>query len=199
MRQQKLATFGIIFIAALVLLGLFLYKNYPQNISSGEATVKIAIIDSARIKNKSKPFLKVRELLESEHTKAHDEIAKQEQELRKEFEDLKRTKAEAAKMKELKEEFDKKLGALEQTVLQKREKLTKEFAKITSDLENQLKKIIQDIAQKQSIHIVLNKYIQETQAILYSSSALDITEEVIERLDKEVPPIQISQDKPGHD
>lgn len=178
----------VLFLVALVVIG-FALMGVMASRKEGSAvgsTFRIAIIDTARIKAKSVPFIKVRELVENEHTKAHDAIMQQEQELRAEYEALKNTKADGAKIKELKEAFDKKMASLEQTVQQKKEKLSKKFARISEKLETELKKIVRDIAGSQSINLVMNKYIQETQAILYAEESLDITDAVMEKLDKNV-------------
>jgi Skp family chaperone for outer membrane proteins len=178
----------VLFLVALVAIGFAIMGVVAcrKEGSTGGGAFHMAILDTARIKAKSVPFIKVKELVENEHTKAHDAIMQQEQALRTEYEALKNTKADAAKIKELKEAFDKKMAMLEQTVQQQKEKLSKKFARISEKLETELKTIVRDIAGSHNINLVMNKYIQETQAILYAEESLDITDAVMEKLDKNV-------------
>lgn len=181
---------AILAILAVSAFSAWYFLTLPK---SNIPLIHIAIVDSARIKTVAKAFVRVRELLEEQHKQAHEEILKQETELRKEYEQLKNTKVESSKVHQMKEEFDKKLAILEQTVQQKKERISKQFEKLSNDLESHLKDIIKRLAKKYDTKLVLNRYIQETQAILYNDSSLDITNEVIQLLDKELPNVKLPE------
>jgi Skp family chaperone for outer membrane proteins len=168
-------------------LGLyFIQRPYPVT----TVAYTVGIIDSNKIKSEAKPFLNVKEIIDAAHSAAHQEILEKEKELRKEYEALRDAKNDGTKLKELKANFDKKVVALEQTVLQKKERVTRQFSVLSQNLEGKLKETIGRIAHEKKISLVLNKYIQETQAILFAESVLDITDEVIAQIEKE--PLDLS-------
>lgn len=149
--------------------------------------IKVAVVNSDKIKTKSLPFVRIRELLENEHARIHQEILEQEQKLRNEHEKLKKNGV----IPEEKMEFDKKVSVLEQNVQQAREKLSKQFNFLTEFIESKLNEIIEEIVKEYGFNLVLNTAIQETRAILYNDAALNITHEVIKRLDKRLPDLKL--------
>jgi outer membrane protein len=174
-----------------LLFGIVVAWFFCRNTTTTGQNVRIAVMDSSRIKAEAKPFIKVRELIDKEHVDAHKQILEQETLLREELRSIRTSKLGARKKQEMKQEFDKKLALLEQTVLQKKERIVRQFEQISIELESALKNIIEKIVQDKGFHVVLNKYIQETQAILYNEKTLDITDEVIERINKKIPKIQL--------
>ena len=63
------------FLVALVLLSFYYVTKKP---SVEAEAARVSIIDSVRIKTQSLPFIKVRQLLEEQHTIAQKEILEQE-------------------------------------------------------------------------------------------------------------------------
>ncbi len=176
-------------IIILVIGGSFyLFKGYhPIEAKS----VRIAIIDSVKIKSQSIPFMRVRQLLEEQHTTAHKEILDQETAIRQQYENFKMSKDAPQEKQKKKLELDKKGSELGQIVHKKQEELTKQFSLLTEKLEAQFHQIIQEIVKEYGFNLVLNKTIQETQAILYADTGFDITDEVIKRLDKKLPNVTL--------
>ncbi len=166
----------------------YLFKGYhPIEAKS----VRIAIIDSVKIKSQSIPFMRVRQLLEEQHTTAHKEILDQETAIRQQYENFKMSKDAPQEKQKKKLELDKKGSELGQIVHKKQEELTKQFSLLTEKLEAQFHQIIQEIVKEYGFNLVLNKTIQETQAILYADTGFDITDEVIKRLDKKLPNVTL--------
>lgn len=183
-------SFYLSVLSALV-FGIVITCSFCRNTTSSTQSIRIAVMDSSRIKAEAKPFIAVRELIDKEHVDAHKQILEQETVLREELREIRTSKLGARKKQEMKQDFDKKLALLEQTVLQKKEKIVRQFEQISSELESALKGIIEKIVKDKGFQVVLNKFIQETQAILYSEKSLDITDEVIEKINKKIPKIQL--------
>lgn len=183
-----------IFLSALasataLMAGLF-YLAQPKVKVEAKA-VSIAVVDSHRIKTQSLPFAKVRDLLEKEHARIHEEILTQETKLRDEHESIKNSKASSEKKQQQKLEFDKKVSSLEQQVQKTKEQLSQQFNWLTEHLESTLNTVIENVVKEYGFNLVLNTTIQETRSVLYNDKAFDITSEVISRLDKILPDLKL--------
>ncbi len=172
------------FLVALVLLSFYYVTKKP---SVEAEAARVSIIDSVRIKTQSLPFIKVRQLLEEQHTIAQKEILEQESTLREQYEELKKSPVHNQEKQKKKQALDKKVAELQQSVQKRQEKLTKQFSLLTEGLESKLNEVIKEIVKEYGFNLVLNTTIQETHAILYAEPSLDITDEVIKRLDHKVP------------
>ncbi|RZI45749.1 OmpH family outer membrane protein [Candidatus Finniella inopinata] len=178
-------SFVVFSVAVCTIAATFYFVFYSHKIES--KSIRVAVVDSNLIKSQSLPFAKVRELLEEEHNRIHKDILEQEASLREEHQRLKKTKAKP----EQKLEFDKKISGLEQQVQKTKEKLEKQFTLLTNLVESTLNQVIADIVKEHGFNLVLNMTIQETRSILYHEEALDITAEVIKRLDKILPNLKL--------
>ena len=184
--NRFLRVFCVVFsVAVCTIVAAFYFAFYTNKIEA--KAIRVAVVDSNLIKSQSLPFAKVRELLEKEHARIHEDILVQETQLREEHQRLKKNKAKP----EQKLEFDKKVSALEQQVQKTKEKLGKQFGLLTEKVESTLNQVIEDIVKKYGFNLVLNMTIQETRSILYHEKALDITNEVIKLLDKKLPDLKL--------
>lgn len=174
-------------IGFLVITGLAILYQFTKRPSIEAGAARVAIIDSIRIKTQSLPFIKVRQLLEEQHAMAQKEILEQESIIREQHEELKKGSLPDSEKQKKKQILDKKVAELQQNVQKRQEKLTKQFSFLTENLETKLSEIIKEIVKEHGFNLVLNSTIQETHAILYADPSLDITEEVIKRLDHKLP------------
>lgn len=187
------------YLLLLILMGAALvggYMSYQRVLSQDrQNNVKIGVVDSARIKSDSKPFIRVKEMLDEQHKKAHQEILEMQTQLRREFDELRASKLTAPQMQEKRQDFDKKVAALEQLVHHKKEKIRTQFAELYEKLEHAVKFHIEKISNKYGFTLVLNKYIQETLCVLYSELSYDITKEVIENIERELKDVTLPVEK----
>jgi len=174
-------------IGFLVIAGLVVTYFFVKKPSVEAGISRVAIIDSVRIKTQSLPFIKVRQLLEEQHATAQKEILEQESVIREQYEELKKNSVPNSEKQKTKQVLDKKVAELQQSVQKRQEKLTKQFSFLTENLETKLNEIIKEIAREFGFNLVLNTTIQETHAILYAEPSLDVTDEVIKRLDHKLP------------
>ena len=63
--------------------------------------------------------------------------------------------------------------------------------KLSSLLQNKLDKVIEDIASKYKIDVVINTQIKETISVFYANKTVDITGLVIKRLNSVIPHVGI--------
>lgn len=174
-------------IGFLVLTVLGAIYHFTQKPAIEAEAAKVSIIDSVRIKTQALPFIKVRQLLEEQHAIAQKEILEQESSIREQHEELKKSTLSTQEKQKKKQLLDKKVAELQQNVQKRQDKLTKQFSMLTENLENKLNEIIKEIVKEHGFNLVLNTTIQDTHAILYATPSLDITDEVIKRLDKKLP------------
>lgn len=174
-------------IGFLVIVGLAVIYYLTKKPSVEASAARVSIIDSVRIKTQSLPFIKVRQLLEEQHATAQKEILEQESVIREQYEELKKSTIPNSEKQKKKQILDKKVAELQQSVQKRQEKLTKQFSFLTENLEAKLNEIIKEIVKEFGFNLVLNTTIQETHAILYAEPSLDITDEVIKRLDHKLP------------
>ena len=174
-------------IGFLVIVGLAVIYYLTKKPSVEASAARVSIIDSVRIKTQSLPFIKVRQLLEEQHATAQKEILEQESVIREQYEELKKSTMPNSEKQKKKQILDKKVAELQQSVQKRQEKLTKQFSFLTENLEAKLNEIIKEIVKEFGFNLVLNTTIQETHAILYAEPSLDITDEVIKRLDHKLP------------
>ena len=185
MNRQFRASLVVFSVAVCIIAAAFYFVFYTYKIDS--KAICVAVVNSNLIKSQSLPFIRVRELLEKEHARIHEDILREETQLREEHQRLKNNKARP----EQKLEFDKKVSALEQQVQKTKEKLGKQFSLLTEQVEATLNQVIEEIVKEYGFNLVLNMTIQETRSILYYEKTLDITTEVIKRLDKKLPNLKL--------
>lgn len=146
---------------------------------------RIGRIDSSKIKNSAEPFVKMRDWFEDQCHKTQSDLTQKVNELQKTYEWLKVAQQNKKNLKK-NEDFRQDVAKLETLVQSQKDKLSKQFNLISGHLEEKLKQIIAEISKKKNISVVMNQYIQDVQAILYyDDSVLDITDEVIRRLNED--------------
>lgn len=172
------------FLFLLLLGGPFFWfmKERPPAVATPPSqNFLFGVINTKRIKEEARIFQKASQYIEAQHQKIHEEIFKQENEIRTRIEMLKKKKAD----QEEKKNIDQKIIDVEKMVKEKKEALTEIFDKMSKGLEENLQAAINKIAKARGLHCVLNKFIQETQSVFYLLDAsMDITNDVIQELNK---------------
>lgn len=153
--------------------------------SVAPANLRLARIDSLKIKNTAEPFVKVRGWFERQCQNTQTDLTNKIHSLQKTYEWLKVTKKDE-KGRTRHDAFRQEVAALEVTVQKRKDLLTQQFGVIQTFLEEKLKQVIAQLAHEKGISLVLNQYIQEVQALLFADdSVLDITPDVIRLMEQE--------------
>jgi Skp family chaperone for outer membrane proteins len=176
----------------------FQSTSFPYfQFSSKQAPIPltIGIVDLNHIKTNSKVFLKFNNELEGLNAKIHKEILERETKLHGEFEQFKKNqpidKEPSRETIKQKADLDKKVADLEKIVKERRESLEKEFTSRLLLIKETLQDLLSDLATSHGLKIILNKALGEStqmdqSIILFSAPELDLTQEVIKRLDKKL-------------
>lgn len=202
MIRQKNALFVVVFLGIATVVVWGSYCLFPTAFPFLTRTPKqppiplsIGVVDINRIKADSKVFQKFKEVVEGLNATIHTEIFDRETKLRTEFEQLKKREEEAKgptqEILKQKAELDKKYASLEKTVRARREELDEEYTKGLVNIKKTLNEILSDLGKAHSLKIILNKSIgdggqMDQSIVLYCSDGLDLTNEVIKRLDKKL-------------
>ena len=177
-------------IIMVTFFGFMLGKKYYY-LPSGDLTV--AVIDGDRLKRDAIPFHKVNTLFSKEQNRVIEEMSTFENELSKEHEDIKSEK-NSAKAKKRKEVFDIRVAELEQKMHKKREHLLRIIDVMSKQLEDTVLSIISEIATKRKINLVLNTIVAEKRSVFFSDDRLDLTNDVIDLLNKRLSNIALPKD-----
>lgn len=202
MIQRKNALYGVVFLSVaigIIWTGICLFSTsfpfFHKTPQQPPIPLSIGVVDINRIKTDSKVFQKFKEVVEGLNATIHREIFDRETKLRTEFEQLKKREEEAKgptqEILKQKAELDKKYAALEKTVRARREELDEEYTKGLINIKQTLREIMSDLGKVHSLKIILNKSIgdgnqMDQSIVLFCNKGLDLTEEVIKRLDKQM-------------
>lgn len=155
--------------------------------------LSVGIVNLSRVKNEAFAFQNFKTLIENRYAAFHDEIRDQELKLRKEYDTLQGNqsteKAPTPEFLKKKEEFDKRVAEMDAIVRQRKEQLNNEFSLISAQIEDKLKMIIEKLGQTQNLNLILNATILDATVVLYGGKDIDMTDEVIQILNKEMPTI----------
>ena len=174
-------------IGLIIFFGLiFLFLKSNSSSSSKIPSIKLAIVDGARIKNESKAFQKVVELERSGFDKINSEVKekyKYLQNLLKKSKDIKNSSDQRLKYKK---QFDHEFSILEPKIQKRKDEIRKRDAIWKQRLNEAVLKITNNLAKKYKLNVILNANVFDTMTVFYASKDIDITNEVIELIDDDL-------------
>jgi Skp family chaperone for outer membrane proteins len=171
------------------------------------APLSIGVVDINSFKTNSKVFQKFQNALEDMNTTIHNEILDKETRLRTEKELLEKeiklhssnspqqdtaiSEPTRERIKKKKAEFERKVAELEMIVRKRRKELEEEYTRGLIIIKQALKEIMNDLGKTHGLKIILNKSIgdgnqMDQSIVLFCNEGLDLTNEVISRLDKQL-------------
>lgn len=185
---MKKITFPL--LASVALLAL-------SSAAHAEDALKVAVVNVQKVMAESTAAKNIREQLESKQKTFQSELTKKAESLQKEKQDI--AKQQSVLSKEAFEtkarEFNKKETEVQKDVQQKRAMLDGATEKALSDIQKATIEIIAEIAKERKLTLAL-----PTSQILYADNTLDISDEVVTRLNKQVPKLEVKFDaKPKAD
>jgi Skp family chaperone for outer membrane proteins len=154
----------------------------PQNL-------RVLVVDIQALLQKSKAAQMVRQQIEQKGAEYRKEIARQEQILHAEQDALQRdqSKLSPAALNKKGREFQQKVTALNRSVESKRATLEKSNADAFTTIQTAMLKITADIAHQRQANLVF----QRSDLVLFDKK-FDVTDEVLERLNKDLPAVTVS-------
>lgn len=164
--------------------------------ASALSASKIAVVDVQGIMRDSTAAKSVREALEAKQKSYQAEISKKEDALQKEDQSLAKEKATLSK-----DAFDKKVAAfrekataVQKEVAAKKETWDKAYETSLAQIQKAVSSIIADIAQQKGFVIAL-----PASQLLYRDAALDISQEVLTKLNAQLPKVDVKFEAPAAD
>lgn len=156
---------------------------------------QIAFVNLTRIRNEATAFVKFKELIEHQYKEFKDEIHTQEKEILDEYALLEQQKGlkgkEKGPLQKRREELDKKMKEMSSVIHERKTALHQNFSKITENIEASIRRIVESLARKNQLNLIFNATVMDASVVLYGGEELDITDEVLAQLNKEIPTVQL--------
>ncbi len=154
----------------------------------------IAVVDIQQVMKGSTAAKNVREQLEAKEKSFQPEINKKGEELKKEYQDLGKQKSVLAKnaFEDKVRAFRLKETAVQKEVQSKKDLLNSAFEHSLNDIQKVVTEIISDLSKEKGFVIAI-----PTSQILYADKGLDISSEVLDRLNKKLPKLEVKFDAPA--
>jgi len=152
------------------------------------STLTVLVVDVQALLQNSKAAKMVRGQIEQKRNEYTKEISHQEETLRAERDALQRQQASLSPdaLNQKGREFQQKVNDLERNVQGKRQALEKSNNDALSKIQEEMLKIIADIAKQRKANLVF----QRTDLVLFDQS-FDITDEVLQKLDEQMPALTV--------
>lgn len=198
---MKLSKFLVLFVAAklaklvilFAVLGIFSAPASVNAQEEGQETpFKVAVLDIQALLSQSKAAKSIQKQVEDKREDFQKEISKEEKKLKESEEKLIKLgqAQEEEKFKEQKKEFEEDFVETRELVQSRRTALEKAYNEAMVELRNEIVAIVSDFANENNYGLVLSKT-----SVVIGDKSLDITEDVMKRLDKDVSKIKVNVPK----
>ncbi len=181
-----------------LVLGAFILTSNPVDVRAQEtgqtvSNFEIAILNMKAVLQKSSAVESIHKQINDYRLGFHSEIQNEEDQLRKARQELSRQRniLSPEDYAEETKKFEARVAEVQHIVQLRRQELGQARNKAMSEVQVSLNKIISTIAQEKGLLLVLRR----EQTVL-SSLSLEITDEVIKRLNEKLPNITVPQ--PGN-
>ena len=177
-----------IYITALLVLTLLISnvsanENYP-NTSIAIVDLNLILSDSKAAKNATKQFEKIQKDTEDEILVSDKKMLEERNKL------IEQQSVIAPEAFELKaKDYEKKLQNYQAEKQNKLRKLEGVLQKARNEILESVKPILEELSKELGVTVILEK-----NSVLLSATNMDITENVIKKLNKELPKIKVSLD-----
>jgi outer membrane protein len=160
----------------------------PPNPLPSPQNITVMVVDVQALLQNSKAAKMVRSQMEQKRGEYTKDISHQEESLRAERDALQRQQASMSpeQLNQKGREFQQKVNDLERNVQGKRQALEKSNGDALQKIQEQMLKIIADIAKQRKANLVF----QRTDLVLFDQS-FDVTDEVMQKLDEQMPTLTV--------
>lgn len=183
-------------LAAVGVSSHYAWRSYQKTLRLKPIpNAQIAFVNLTRVHNEATAFVKLRELIERQYKDFKNEISTQGKEILDQHAILEQQKNIKAKEKEdlqrRKEELDKKMREMSSVIHEHKTALHQNFAKITDNIEAKIREIVNTLAKKHQLNLIFNATVMDASVVLYGGDELDITDEVLAQLNREIPTVHL--------
>lgn len=186
--------------AAYILVKTYKVSGEQLAITHGLQTSReikgIAVVDMSRVRFESEPFKALHAFMEEKQSEASQLIFNRENDLREAYNSLINQEKKAEKNDEnllhQRQAFEKGFAELEQMSLQQKNALNEQLRDVTTRIEKKLKTIVDVIAEKMKVAVVINSSLSaDAPIVLFAMKGLDITDDVIKALNSATPELDL--------
>lgn len=147
-----------------------------------------AVVDMQKIFEKSTAALKIREQLDKKAEEFKKDSAGKEDYFKKKYDELEKKKSVLSKeaFEKQNNDLSKEFGDAQKKVQDNREALDKAYMEAMQKFETELTEVVKQEATKVGSKVVLPKM-----HVIYSDPALEITDKVLEGINKKLPDVAV--------
>ena len=148
----------------------------------------VEVVDVQRILDESLAAKSVQKQLETQRAKFQTEIEKEENELRQAEQDLSKSRDQLAPdvYSDREQQLRQRFLTVERHVQARRKVLDQTFSDSMNTVRASLLDIVKDVAREHGVNLVLIK-----QQVLWTDKALDVTDEVLGRINAKLPQVAV--------
>ena len=152
------------------------------------AEQKLAVVNIQQIMRESKAAASVRDQMKAKQKTFQEELDKREKQLQSEDQDLAKQRSVLAQdaFEKKYKEFREKAADAQKEVRTKRNALDKGFTQALTDIQKKVTDIVTAVAKEKNINAVVS-----SSPMLYFSPDMDITAEVLTRLNSQMPNLTV--------
>ena len=180
------------FVVALIIGAVSFVSSSNAEVSKATppttSTSSFAVIDARQIFENSLAVGKIREQVDGKAEIYKKESSKKEEYFKKKFEELEKQKSVLSKeaFEQKNNDLSKEFGEAQKKVQEDRGSLEKAYMEAMQKVENTIVEIVKDEANKSGLKFVLHKG-----QTVYADDALDITQKVLEALNKKLSTVTV--------
>lgn len=174
-----------------LLLSLFIIIAPLAAFAQSDMQNYIAVVDVQKVLRDSTAAQDIRSQIKAKRDQYQDDITKQEEDLRNQEQKLyeQRNLLAPEAFNEKRDEFKENLIKVQRDVQVKRAKLDNTLGESLSEIQEVVYKIISTLSKEKGFKVAF-----PSSQILYTDPSLDITSEVLTKLNKDLPKIEIKAD-----
>lgn len=148
---------------------------------------KVAVIDASKLKNSAVCF-QAHKTISDMLNDVISRMKNSESELKTDYDKINQNQKLTAKQRNSQiSVIENKWSEISKKYNIEIQKIKDKDLKLSQVLENKLNQVISDLAKTLKINLVLNKETKETLIVFYNSNNIDITDKVIQELNKRLP------------
>lgn len=150
----------------------------------------VAVIDYQRIMRDAQAAQSIREQLETRRRQFQEEIAAEEQRLHQADKELaqQRSVLTSEAFADRRREFEAEVAEVQRLVQQRRRQLDRAFNDALDEVKRVLIEVVTEMAEERGFNLVL-----PASEVLFFGRRLDLTDEVMARLDRALPSVTVPQ------
>lgn len=174
-----------------VALGTLALAALPRPIAAQPLPATVAaVVDHQRIMRDSKAAKSIQQQLEVRRKLYLDQLAKEEQRLAELGKELsrQRTVLAAEVFAQKRKEYEEAVQALQRASNERRRQLDEALGAANAQVRQALKEVVDELAETRGFNLVL-----PASAVLLFSPKIDITDEVMARLDRKLPSVKLPE------